>query len=217
MRQIPNSNFSFSAPIKYRRAFTLLELLLSIAIIGVLFSLGIVSVRGISGGSNLATSGSRVAGLLESAREEAILKRQPVAVVLLTTGAEARRTFSALEYDGASWNQISRWETLPTGIIAAKTSATDNSLAEAFSTTTSVTVSPALPPLKCRGVSYAPGSYDYLIFMPDGSLYQVAKSCALSLVEGVWNGSDIQKVGNTANSLQIVVNDATGRVKVIRP
>lgn len=210
---------------KSRHGFTLLELLMVVAIIGMLLSLGMVSVRGISGSSNIATSGARVAGLLESAREEAILKRQPVAMVLLTSGDDARKTFVALEYvsatdtSAAAWKQASRWEPLPSGVVVEKPSPTGNTnLANAFSSDTSATVDPALPTLKYRGASYSPASqYDYLIFMPDGSLYQASKGCSLSLVEGVWNGSAIQRVGNAANSLQIVINDATGRVKVVRP
>lgn len=211
--------------LKTPRGFTIVELLTVVAIMSILVSLGMVSLRGVSGGSNLSTSGSRLAGLLESAREEAILKRQPVAVTMLLSGSDdARRTFSALEYvpaNGvapASWKQVSRWETLPAGIVADVSSGTTANLSNAFSSDTSVTVSSVLPTLTYRGVSATPGSgYGYLIFMPDGTIYQASQSCALSLVQGSWNGSSVQHTGDPNNYLQVVVNDATGRVKVIRP
>lgn len=205
--------------------FTIVELLTVVAIMSILVSLGMVSLRGISGGSNLATSGSKLAGLLESARAESILKRQPVAVVMLLSGSDgARRAFAALEYVPAdapatpSWKQVSRWETLPDGVIADTQPPAAGALASVFSTDTSVTVTPTLPALKYRGTSFNPGSgYGYVIFMPDGSIYQASQSCALSLIPGFWNGSDVQRAGTGNNYLQIVVNDATGRVKVVRP
>jgi len=198
---------------------------MSVAIIGILVSLGVVSLRGISGSANVSTSGARIAGFLESAREEAILRRQPVAVALLTSGGDARKTFVALQYVPATdnstktWKQISKWEQLPQGVIVDKPTASgDDNLANAFSSDTSATVDPVLPTLTYHGAPFTRASdYQYVIFMPDGSLFQAAKSCSFSLVEGIWNGSDIQRVGNTINSLQIVINDATGRVKVIRP
>ena len=162
--------------------------------------------------------------MLESARDEAIVKQQPVAMALLTSNTDARKVFVALEYvpatdtAAATWKQISRWEPLPSGIVVAATSATDSSLADAFVSNKSPTVATALPKLQYHGTSYnTPGDYEYLIFMPDGSLYKAAKSYSVSLVEGTWSGSDVQRTGSASNSLQIVINDATGRVKVVRP
>jgi len=69
--------------------FSLVELLMVIAIISILTGVSTLSLKGISGGSELFTGGSQVANLLESARELAIVKKTPVAVALLAVGNNA--------------------------------------------------------------------------------------------------------------------------------
>lgn len=152
-------------------------------------------------------------GLFESARENAILKRQPTAIVMLTKNENARRVFSVVEHDPAgSWKQVSRWEVFPDG-VAVDSAQGRSELPVAFSAAASPTVSPQLPAMTFRGSSYAPKSdYAYLIFMPDGSLYQ-SSNCSVTLLEGEVSGGVVQKKGNGLNFFEILINDATGRVR----
>lgn len=198
------------------RAFSLVELLVTVAIIGVLLSLGVTSFQGYQGSRKVAASGSRLMGLFEAARENAIIKRQPTAIVMLLKNDNARRVFSAMEYDPVgTWKQISRWEVFPEGVTVDST-AGRSELPVAFSAAASPTVSPDLPVMTFRGVNYTPRTdYAYLIFMPDGSLYQ-SGNCSVTLVEGDAIGGDVRKKGEGLNFFEILINDVTGRVQASR-
>lgn len=201
-----------------RNAFSLVELLVVVALMGVLLSLGVTSIQSVASAGKVSSAGSSVMGLLEAARENAILKRQPTAVVMLLNGGDsARRAFSAFEHQtNKTWKQVSRWETLPEGIVVDDQADTNN-LAAAFSTPTSPTLDSALPPITYRGGTYQPRSgYAYLIFLADGSLYQ-SGNCALKLVEGSVNGTTVQRKNGSTKDLQVLINDATGRSRVLRP
>lgn len=198
------------------KAFSLVELLVTVAVISVLVSLGVTSFQGFQGGRKIATSGSRVMGLFESARENAILKGQPTAIVMLLKDEAARRAFSALEREPTgSWKQVSKWEVFPEGVLVGDSSS-QSSLPMAFSPASSPQVSPALPSVTFRGKQYAPRSgYAYLIFMPDGSLYE-SGNCAFTLLEGELVNDSVRPKGNGLNTFEILVNDATGRVRTSR-
>ena len=201
---------------KSRKAFSLVELLVTVAVISVLLSLGVTSFQGSQGGRKIATSGSRVMGLFESARENAILKGQPTAIVMLLKDENARRAFCALEREPTgSWKQVSKWEVFPEGVLVDSAGG-QSSLPSALSQGTSPQVTPALPAVNFRGKSYAPlNGYAYLIFMPDGSLYQ-SGNCSLTLVEGELSNETVRRKGNGLNAFEILVNDATGRVRAAR-
>ncbi|MFZ4388056.1 MAG: pilus assembly FimT family protein, partial [Chthoniobacterales bacterium] len=72
--------------IKKSSAFSLIELLVVIGIIALLASMLVFSTKG--GGATLSTAGIQVAVLMDQAREVAILKRQPTALVMLGDGDE---------------------------------------------------------------------------------------------------------------------------------
>lgn len=198
------------------RAFSLVELLVTVAILGLLLSVGASSITGSQGSRKIASSGSRLMSLFEAARENAILKRQPTAIVMLMKSENARRVFSALEYDPAgSWKQISRWEVFPNG-VAVDSAQGRSELPVAFSPSSSPTVSPPLPSVTFGGVSYAPKTdYAYLIFMPDGSLYQ-SGNCSVTLLEGEVSNGQVLKKGEGLNFFEILINDVTGRVRASR-
>lgn len=219
--------------------FTLLELLIVIALIATLSSLAALTFKESSGANKLSTAGSRITSLMDSVRETAILRQQPIAIALLASGDNvANRVFTSLGYvpppspnAAGEWKQIGKWETLPQGVLANSGVDSNGNNLKALTPASSVIVTPALPSLSYRGVSYAPrdnAGYGYLIFMADGSLYQdtngsLPSPCVLSLVEGIHNGSGITLTGQTnqagrvANYFEILLNQATGRTKVIRP
>jgi len=212
-------------PFKISEAFTLIELLVVITLISLLASLGGILLKG--GGAQLSTAGGHIAGLMEQAREEAIVKRQPTALIMLTDGDDvASRVFAVLGYVPAAegtgtWKRVSKWEKLPTGVLA------DAGLL-ALMPANSPAVDPALPALNYAGKSFAAGSaYGYAVFLPDGSLYQDAAGApaspfVLRLVEGFLKQGAVkytgaQQAGQAVNYFEIALNQATGLVKITRP
>jgi len=209
-------------------AFSLIELLVVISIIALLSSLAGLLLK--SGGAQLSTSGGRIAGLMEQAREAAILKRQPTALVMITDGDDVgRRIFAVVGYKvdtmtgAGAWAQISKWENLPQGVLADDASGLD-----AFLPFKSPIVDPSLPVLSYGGKNYAPrDKYGYVVFLPDGSLYQDAAGSlpnpvVMRLVEGVREGGTLkytsrQQGGKSVNFFEIALSQATGLVKITRP
>ncbi|MFA7345529.1 MAG: prepilin-type N-terminal cleavage/methylation domain-containing protein, partial [Terrimicrobiaceae bacterium] len=159
--------------------FSLVELLVVISLIVLLASLAGLSLRG--GGAQLSTAGAHIATLMEQARETAILKRQPTALIMLADGGDvASRVFAVLGYvpdatGAGTWERLSRWEKLSEGVLADEGSDSGGNPLHALMPANSPVVAPALPTLHYAGGSFAPQSkYGYVVFMPDGSLYQDA-------------------------------------------
>jgi len=224
-----------------RKAFTLVELLAVTSIMVVVSALVIPALQ-TTKAALLFTSAARVSTMLDSARQTAIMTRQPVAVAMLPADANSVQRFAALKYSGSgSWTQISSWTSLPSGVLAAggASTPTDSSgdVLNAFQPADSPKVSYALPSLSYGGTNYHPGSatstgstyYGDVIFLPDGSLYQDQASpvshpvipCIVRFVQGITDGNGGIKTytnaGGAANYCDIVLNDATGQVKLVRP
>jgi len=221
-----------------QKAFTLVELLAVTSIMVVVSALVIPALQ-TTKAALLFTSAARVSTMLDSARQTAIVTRQPVAVAMLPADANSVQHFAALKYSGTgSWTQISAWTSLPPGVLAAggASTPTDSSgdVLNAFQPADSPKVSSALPTLSYTGSNYLPGStaftgstyYGYVIFLPDGSLYQDSTGhpvipCIVRFVQGITDGNRGIKAytnaGGAANYCDIVLNDATGQVKLVRP
>ncbi len=216
-----------------QKAFTLVELISVVSIIVLLLTFLAPSLRN-SDAVLLGTTGVRLDGLMEAWRQTAIMSRQPVAVAMLAGDNAANQHFTAMRWFPESsgtagvWKQISKWESLSEGILSDKTDSSGNYLG-AFLPDYSPDLNNSLPNLVYEGVTYRPGKtpgYGYIVFLPDGSLYQDAKGppvpCKLRLVAGMRAGESIgyhglkNNDGRPANYFEIVLN-ASGRSKVVRP
>lgn len=106
-----------------RPAFTLIEMLVVLSVIGILLVAVIPAVIGLSSSNNVNTGGRLIDNLLTVARSEAINRRTLVRFEIATDWpndlSSAYRKITLVQHDivTGSDSQISKWETLPTGII----------------------------------------------------------------------------------------------------
>lgn len=219
-------------PSHYHRivaAFSLIELLTVIMIIGILAGLVVPAVNGIGRASALTTGGNTVVDLVNFARQEAMTKNTMTALVVLGHQGvdEDYRALTVLEYDSvAGWSQVMQWEILPTGIVIDC-----NDTANCSFLTHSPQPFPFLsrfpnqsnPPVKYQGTQVADQSgYAARIFMPNGALQNPEQPAQLRLVEGIYQGNRITYTSHissnqAANYYDVAILGLTGTTKVNRP
>ncbi len=207
-------------------------MLVVIGIIVVMGALAIPAFQALSPAQKLSTAGSRVVGLAESARMNAMSRQNPTMLAVITnlpnTTDVSYRTFTVLESAQVSvtvgnnttttdqWKQISRWETLPTGIVL------NNNPSKSFFRMGSTPLTPPAPDgtntFQYKGTPLTTNHYGFVIFNRNGSLYNSATNApTMELVVGVSNADNITRTGPTNNWYQLVFNEAIGRVKTVRP
>jgi len=206
--------------------FTLVEFLVVIAIVGTMMGLATLSLKGVSSGVALSGEGNRISTLITLARQNAMSKNTPTALVLSTDPSlDVRlRAMSIWEAtprnDGslpvaADWKQISKWETLKTGVVFAPPSGTQMDLP-------TVSSNPPFPALTFEGQSIAADGFVCKIFLPAGGLL-TALPGIVTLAEGVVPAGATSPVytntnadGTPANTYTITVVAATGHMVVER-
>jgi len=209
-------------------AFTLVELLVVMALISILSTLTMMSLSSMGKSSALSVAGNRLSTLVNQARQNSMSKNVMTALVLVTghAGSPAAnpdyRALALLEYNAAdsnpAWKQVSQWENLPTGIVV-DTSTTDCTFLSNSGTSLPYLTAGVLPS-PYQGASI--GTYASRVFMPSGGLYQSGTSSKIQLVEGLVQGSSVIHThpgvgGIAANYYRIAIIGATGRTKIERP
>jgi len=108
---------SWKKPEERIGAFTLVELLMVIALIAVLIGLITMSITSIGRSQQLGLAGTTSVDLLNYARQLAKSENTLTRVALISQGAEAGRVMTVLQYrrETDEWKQVDRWITMPEG------------------------------------------------------------------------------------------------------
>jgi prepilin-type N-terminal cleavage/methylation domain-containing protein len=217
---LPNSSPRLDLP---RHAFTLVELLVVMAVIVSVMAMLVPAFKNIGKANLLTASGNQVTNLANFARENAMSKNAMTALILLNDPALAdmNRSFALYELtpptNGAQsksgdWRQISKWEALGSGVIADQCTFEDSTQPPPT----------ALPSLKYGATAVS--SYKYVVFLPGGALLS-GSTAQVRLCEGYYPKGAGNPVytssrgssGTAANYFKVSILAATGRTKIDRP
>jgi prepilin-type N-terminal cleavage/methylation domain-containing protein len=205
-------------------AFTLIEMLTVIVIVGIILAVGIPAFTNLMKSGGLSAASRQVANTLTMARQYAITKRTNVRVVFPydgTTGTSGTnlapwyQSYAVLEY-GATTNYLTKWEHLPLGTVF-------------MSDTPSPPLAPPLPynfnndlastsfPFPYTNSPNA--TLAYIEFRPTGA---ASKPGTFTITEGFVSGGIVTPTSKTssntlANAAVISVDNVVGRIRVARP
>jgi prepilin-type N-terminal cleavage/methylation domain-containing protein len=208
---------------RYAHGFTLLELLLVLAIIGVVIGLAAPLAGGLGKSKSVTEAGNHLTDLLASARQNSMTKNC-LTVLLIPAGTDQWNSCILYQLrpkpDGTAptssdWEAVSKWENLPTGVTIDDTT---------FVTEAQSASLPAPLPTIRRGNTTI-SEYRFVTFMPRGILYPKTVPSGgnpyLNLVAGIRSGRRVilqgsAKNGMAANIYKIIVLSSTGITKIER-
>jgi prepilin-type N-terminal cleavage/methylation domain-containing protein len=172
--------------------FSLTEILVVVAILGLLTTLAVPVTSSLLGGRGLSASTQRVWAVVSAARQEAI-SRNAIVVLVAATGRNEAETgdygdreksdavilLAANRSPGSltwQWTPISRWNNLPRGISTAVSDASlFRSVDVSGQDSAFAAIAPALPRIDGEPV----GDFYFLAFRPDGSVQAPSSTPAL--------------------------------------
>ncbi len=208
-----------------RGAFTLVEMMIVIAMVALLLGVAIPGLSGVVQSMSLSQAGGKVTRLVEQARQRAMTENVMTALVLVTAAGvpEDGRALTLLECPpGGPWRQISEWHLLPDGVVVDV--AGDG--VSSFMTHTPAAFpfhdEAAGVPVSFHHTTLGRGRYAARIFLPGGGLLNPNDPAVLQLVPGVMAGGRVSYArrgddGRPVNYYRVVILGATGRTKVERP
>lgn len=208
-----------------KRMYTLVEMLVVMAIAAIIMALGIPAFQKLASGDKLAGSASLIKGYVEQAQSRAVTNRRHVAVVFDQTGrnfkgqgqgigmcfadkvSDTNFNFGGL-VDGVSWTQ------LPSGILLI-----DSNLNGTFGAPPN-SIPNGLP--NTGSINWDSHNYSALIFSPYGDIIYPANQIYFKLAEGIITGTNnivytnLDTDGRPADSLRLQVNRFTGKTETMR-
>ncbi|MCE9587816.1 MAG: prepilin-type N-terminal cleavage/methylation domain-containing protein [Verrucomicrobia bacterium] len=213
-----------------RDAFSLLELLLAIAIMVLLVSLTTIGVSSVMQGPSLTAGARTVSDSLQIARGSAQSGGDATVVVFRTSGEAAWRRLAVFEARTGTggvweWSQTMPWKTLKeTAFVDPNYDATTESwtttpdgLAAAQS---NLAVTLPVAPLRDGSNNLVIGTdFRAVAFGPGGGLLSMTgKAVSIRIASGHIIGNNIVIDGGSTpkNSVLLVIEPVTGRVKEIR-
>lgn len=182
--------------------FSLIEILVVVGVMAVLLAMSAPALLSNRGSAALGQAGGIVADLALLARENAMARNQPTALIVVRSNAPAGldgRALTLLEMgEDRMWRQATQWRFLPDAIGAVDATAGG---------TATFPVSLGVEPLVLRGDTVNLEDCDTYVFLPAG---RMPFSGAPAKIR-------IEMETNLSNFYELVFNDTTGTFQVIRP
>jgi prepilin-type N-terminal cleavage/methylation domain-containing protein len=211
-----------------RAAFSLVELLVVIVIIGIVMGIVVPALSGLGRGPALATAGNMVEKMAGLARQQAMSRNTLTALVVLANqGTDADyRAIAVVEYQPpAGWSQVGGWEMLPMGITvdAGDTQECSFLLRSPNPFPFLSATKQDNPPITFQSLPIRnPQGFAARIFTPGGGLQNPAAPAQIRLVEGRVESGAVRytnrnSAGQPANWFDIAIVGATGATKISRP
>jgi prepilin-type N-terminal cleavage/methylation domain-containing protein len=209
-----------------RSAFSLLELLTVMAVLGIAAALIAPAAANFGRAQALRNAGNLVADLAAAARQQAMARSTLTALVLLANQGTPNdyRALAIAEYDatGRVWQQTSRWEILPTGVMVDRNDAFASSFLQNSPQPLPFAAAGSVP-ITFQGAAIAfPGGYAARVFTPRGALSNPDFPAQIRLVEAVTSGSSLVYTrpgasGKPVNFYDVSIVPTTGLTKINQP
>ncbi|MEM0895860.1 MAG: prepilin-type N-terminal cleavage/methylation domain-containing protein [Verrucomicrobiota bacterium] len=221
-----------------RRAFTLLELLIVVMVVGMLITISIPAVTALTTSSGMNTSARKVSNLIELARSRAIsgntLTRFGIATTWPKNDTEAYKKCAIWEWDRETldFKQIQSWETMPGAVYFEPSGDANYISAGRYAEENRSTINGdfLLSPDESDSefdvdVDGSTVSVRFIDFKANGRLKRLdatGRNVILLLVNGVLEGGTSMtyleaKGGTPTNWAQINIDRLTGRPRIYRP
>ncbi|TLD68932.1 prepilin-type N-terminal cleavage/methylation domain-containing protein [Phragmitibacter flavus] len=210
------------------RAFSLLELVVVMALIALLVAIATPAMAALVGSTGLTAAGNLVTHLAAQARQMAMTKNTVTALAVLgDLGVEDDfRTLAIMEYDASNgWTQATPWQALPSGVLvdfADRRTCTFVSQAGVPLPLAPEDAASGSLPFDYQGVALSSATCALRVFLPNGGLHDSESPARIRLVEGVKQGA-VMKYRNTTsdgspgNFYDVSLIGATGLAKINRP
>lgn len=182
-------------------AFSLVELLVVMAVIAILMAMTLPALTSMGKGRGLTTAGNMTVDVINHARQVARARNSLTMVAMINTGTDAGRVLTSLVYSATNgtngtWTPIDRWRTFPEGVVIINSG-------DFFKTPP-----PSAGSLMKAGASLSSTDYSSAVFLPDGRPMN-----ATSVPQFI----ELTNATMPKNFYKIIVNQATGIPAVRRP